>query len=313
MDPVMLPAASVPGILHFVPPNLSAFEPTKPLIENTSTNTVLWVGGLCDTLLSVSYPLAIAKALGPSWSLITASLSSSGLQFGIGSISQDVKDINKILAYIHSRRPSGKIVLMGHSTGCQDCLQYAIDTSQGHGIKIAGLILQAPVSDREALHMILPEAHMVEANRTALDLCEKSHGNDILAVRLTEPIFGKAPISAKRWVDLASPGPDHTGADDMFSSDLSDERLLKTFGMIPAEAPLLMLYSGKDEAVPEHVNKKKLIQRWVDVRKQRGGTVDTVNGGIVPDATHNLNGCPEHVVTDIISRVLGFISSIESR
>ena len=39
-----------------------------------------------------------------------------------------------------------------------------------------------------------------------------------------------APVSAKRRLSLASPGPSHSGEDDFFSSDLDDERLATTFG-----------------------------------------------------------------------------------
>ncbi len=40
----------------------------------------------------------------------------------------------------------GEIIIMGHSTGCQDSLLYL---GQGKDPKIKGVILQAPVSDIE--------------------------------------------------------------------------------------------------------------------------------------------------------------------
>lgn len=66
------PASSHPGTLHFVPRNLSAFEPTKPLALSANVNTLLWIGGLSDTYLSVTYPLEIAQSLGPTWSVLQA-------------------------------------------------------------------------------------------------------------------------------------------------------------------------------------------------------------------------------------------------
>lgn len=41
-----------------------------------------------------------------------------------------------------------KIILMGHSTGCQDAMQYLL--TKHHQTPIHGAILQAPCSDREA-------------------------------------------------------------------------------------------------------------------------------------------------------------------
>lgn len=40
------PASAHPGTLHFIPPNLSAFEPTKPLVRSLNVNTLLWIGGM---------------------------------------------------------------------------------------------------------------------------------------------------------------------------------------------------------------------------------------------------------------------------
>ena len=114
------PASSHPGTLHFIPPNLSAFEPTKPLALSANVNTLIWIGGLFDTYLSVSYPLAIAQSLNPTWSVVMASLDSAGKGWAASSISRDADDMAKIVAYFKNQRPGGKIVIMGHSTGSQD-------------------------------------------------------------------------------------------------------------------------------------------------------------------------------------------------
>ena len=130
--------------------------------------------------------------------------------------------------------------------------------------------------------------------------------------RLTAPAYGRVAITARRWVDIASPGPDHTGTDDYFSSDLPHERLMKTFGKIPASTALLVLYSGSDPSVPPFVNKDDLVNRWVAAVHEGGGNVDKINGGIVPDATHNLNGCPEPVVRDLVQRVVGYVGRLDN-
>ncbi|USW57723.1 Putative fusarinine C esterase SidJ, alpha/Beta hydrolase [Septoria linicola] len=306
------PATSTPGILHYVPNNLSAFEPSKPLASGKSVNTLLWIGGMFDTPGQVAYPFTIAQALGPDWSLLTASLSSSGYSWGTTSIAKDAEDVARIIAYIKERRPGGKLVIAGHSTGCQDCMEYTIGEGAEKRPAVDGVILQAPVSDREAIENELPKDVKHNIDQTALKMCRENQARDVLPNKLTKNVFGgRLAISAKRWVDVSSPGPAHSGSDDFFSSDLPDERLKSTFGKLPSRTPLLILYSGSDESVPATVDKEKLVQRWTSAVKEGGGVVDQASG-VVKGATHNYNGNPEDVVQDMVKRVLEFTGRIGS-
>jgi len=301
-----------PGVLHHVPPNLYAFEPTKPLVRSLDVNTLLWVGGLSDTLLSVAYPLKIAQALPPTWGFATVSLGSTGNSWGTTSIAQDAADLARLVAYFKERRPGGKIVIMGHSTGCQDCMEYLVGAKAEQRPAVDGVILQAPVSDREAIAHHLPQAVVNEANQLALKMCREGHDKDAMPNRLTRPLFGDVAIMARRWVDIASPAPDHTGADDYFSSDLPDDRLNSTFGRLRPSTPLLLLYSGNDESVSPSLDKDTLIYRWIKTVRENGGKVDRLNGSIVPGAMHNLNGSPEAIVQDLVLRVQGYIERLDN-
>lgn len=53
---------------------------------------------------------------------------------------------------------------------------------------------------------------------------------------------------------------------DLFSADLSDDQLLKTFDMIQKQGllrhKLMVLYSGADQTVPDTVDKEKSLTRW---------------------------------------------------
>lgn len=307
------PSSAHTGTLHYVPGNLAAFEPTKPSGGAEAENTLLWIGGMFDTFLSVTYALRIAETLPPNWRLITASLGSAGKSWGVGSIAQDAEDMAKLVTYFKQQRPEGKIVIMGHSTGCQDCMEYVVGAKAEERPPVSGVILQAPVSDREAMAHHLPKAFLDEANQLALKMCREGHDKDAMPHRFSKQMGGRIAITARRWIDIASPGPDHSGADDYFSSDLPDERLKSTFGKLPASTPLLILYSGSDESVPASVDKLNLVSRWTKVVQDSGGNVDRSNGGIVLEATHNLNGCPEHVVRDLVQRVAGFINQLEDR
>jgi alpha-beta hydrolase superfamily lysophospholipase len=264
-----------------------------------------------DTLHSTLYPFSIAQALGPTWSLVTASLGSAGMGWGVSSIARDAEQMSQIISYLKEKRPGGKVVIMGHSTGCQDCMEYLVGKDAGKRPAVDGIILQAPVSDREALQQELPEAFKHEADSLALKMCRDKQAQDAMPNRLTKPVFGRIAITAQRWLDVSSPGPDHSGADDYFSSDLPIARLKTTFGKLPSTSPLLILYSGSDESVPKSVDKLKLVDTWSGVVKDAGGSVDEVNGGVVAGASHSLSTSPDEVVQDIVRRVVGFVGRID--
>lgn len=264
-----------------------------------------------DTPLSVSYPIALSQTLGPTWSVVTASLGSAGMGWGVSSIARDAEEMAKIVSYLKEQRPGGKIAIMGHSTGCQDCMEYLVGKNAERRPPVDGIILQAPVSDREAIGKSLPEAHVHEANQLALKMCREGKEKDALPNRLTKPLFGRIGITARRWVDIASPGPYHDGADDYFSSDLSDERLQNTFGKLPTSSPLLILYSGDDDGVPGSVDKRRLVQKWMHITETYGGSVDGVNGGVIEGASHNLNNQPDEIVGDLVRRVHGFTTRLD--
>lgn len=301
---------SRPGTLHNIAPNVSAFEPSKPL-SSSSPNTLIWIGGLSDTYSSVAYPYTLAQSLGPRWSLVIAALSSTGNSWGTSSIARDAEEIAKIVAFVKERRSSGKVVIMGHSTGCQDCMQYLTGTGADKRPPVDGAVLQAPVSDREAIEADLPKSFVNEANQLALKLCRERKDKEIMPNRLTSPLFGRTAVAARRWVDIASPEPDHRGADDFFSSDFDEERLRESFGKLPARTPVLILFSGSEENVSPSLDKEALVKRWTGVAQGAGASIDDENGGVVKGASHNLNGNPEHIVQDLVGRVLAFVERLD--
>lgn len=89
--------------------------------------------------------------------------------YGTSSLHQDVKELDQLLDYLFSE-PSlqqqqssnegstGKqvivedeVVLIGHSTGCQDSVFYMKHGRPDLKKRVKGVVLQAPVSDREWL------------------------------------------------------------------------------------------------------------------------------------------------------------------
>ncbi|KAG0003932.1 hypothetical protein BGZ79_010786 [Entomortierella chlamydospora] len=71
------------------------------------------------------------------------------------------------------------------------------------------------------------------------------------------------------------------GDDDMFSSDIPFEKMQELFGQV--KSPLIMVHSAKDEYIPEHINKDKLIS-------QLAAACPTCVGAIVlSDADHAIS------------------------
>ncbi|KAF2689242.1 DUF1749-domain-containing protein, partial [Lentithecium fluviatile CBS 122367] len=300
-----------PGTIHMYNARLFAFEhaPPTPNPNGNPPNTLLWIGGLGDGLLTVHYPRAIAAALPPTWVLAEVLLSSSYKGWATGSLSRDSRELSECVKYFKSLRPGGKVVLMGHSTGCQDAMEYLVGEGSEGREKVDGAVLQAGVSDREAW---IAMAEGDEKLKRVLEgvvgmaksLIDQGKGKEALP-REGNPVaemFGTT-VTAYRAYSLLAPG----GDDDYFSSDLSDTILASTFGSIPRSTPIMFLWGSEDPYVPSHMSKEGILKRWGEFVRRGGGVVDDVNGGVVRGAHHNLNDDGEGVVKDLVGRVLGFL------
>lgn len=197
---------------------------------------------------------------------------------------------------------------MGHSTGCQDVMEYLTGSGHENREPVQGAIMQAGVSDREAAEMMFCPQDLKTTNALAKKMVDEGRGEDVLPMEKTAAFFGTA-VCARRWLDLAS--PDHQGADDMFSSDLTDEQFAKTFGTLKGKAKLCILYGGNDEFVPPKVDKEGLVQRWASIVKKTGGSIDEENSGIIEGATHDYKEAPKEVFDELTRRVLGFLEGLE--
>ncbi|WEW55088.1 hypothetical protein PRK78_000516 [Emydomyces testavorans] len=311
MDEVFVPRAS-PGILHHYSEGLCAFEygDSDPKYK---PHSLLFIAGLSDGLGTVPFINDLVKALEPTnWSVFSVLLSSSYGGWGLGSLDKDVEEIARCVEYVRAYKAAqcqdtdGKITLMGHSTGSQDVLHYLYSSNplQAKRLQVDGAILQAPVSDRENLLNCLRSSDvMTKEYNELVDLAKKniaSGGKNITLPLASTSSIGfpsDVPISSHRFLSLASPdSPESPLEDDLFSSDLSDERLQRTFGAIGSRGilknSLLVLPSGADEFVPSWVNKEKLLERWEQATKQVVGSRDIwdVNSGIVTGAQHSPSG-----------------------
>ncbi|PNS17621.1 hypothetical protein CAC42_3016 [Sphaceloma murrayae] len=302
---------------HHIPP-ISAFQLPRTssdptVLSSRPPNVILWVGGLSDTFGNVSYPFTLAQCLPPSWTLVHLVLSSSGNSWGTTDLDADVREIAKAVAYFRSLQEAGsKIVLMGHSTGCQDAMHYVSSPLQtGAELdrpRVAGIILQAPISDREALLHALDKSTYDHANDIAQKMVRDGKESDCMPNEITGAVFGQCAITAKRWLSLAS--PDQKGDDDYFSSDLPDERLQATFGSISRDTHLLLLYGAADEHVPEYVKPVEMLERWTTFASKAGAKVHPESRALLRGASHNLNGDPQPVLDELYRRVTAFLADL---
>ncbi|KAF6072522.1 hypothetical protein FOB64_000555 [Candida albicans] len=228
------------GIVHTYGFNLTAFEfTTDP--SNISPNIILFVGGLGNGLLNIPYLPELADSASNEFQ------STDG--WGTSSLDRDTSE-----------------------------LQSAIDISV-QNVVVQGGILQAPVSDSEALserEWILPQEYR----------------------KLTWGV----PTSAYRFYSLAS----KRGDDDYFSSYLTQEDYTKSFGKV--NKPLLVLYGSIDEFVPEYVDKENLVSTW---KQSTSSQYWSEHSQIIKGATHNLgDGSDAGVIEHLVSVVKKFISDL---
>ncbi|KAL2423962.1 hypothetical protein ABEF95_010631 [Exophiala dermatitidis] len=306
--------------------NANANVSSQSLAQNTSTpptNVLLFVGGMYDVFRSPSYIEDLAALFprdihGQKWRVMHVQLSSSGKCFGLYDLDRDVDEISTAITFIRTEithSPTSPVVLMGHSTGCQDLLHYLISPVKSDRPTISGAIFQAPVSDREALLLDMStDPATRQSYQTCLSIAESTppehHKTTILPLHFSRQCMGPAPLTIARFLSLASPGsPDNPGMDDYFSSDLSDGRLLDTFGRIGSAKHLrshstststsstnkntksvIFLPSGSDEHVPPSIDKSLLLARWKHAVETDAQASLSPHSQIVKNGLHDISG-----------------------
>ncbi|CAX42735.1 conserved hypothetical protein [Candida dubliniensis CD36] len=304
------------GIVHTYGFNLTAFEFTTSDSKKTSPNVILFVGGLGNGLLNVPYLPQLAdsasnefqSADGGSWSLVQVLLSSAYQGWGTSSLDRDAFELQSAIEYFRSERGGNrqKIVIMGHSTGCQDVIHYLTKTLYKENIpetsQVQGGILQAPVSDSEALSSGRdPAKYEALIQRVYEEYISKGRENEILPQEYRKITWGM-PTSAYRFYSLAS----KRGDDDYFSSYLTEDDYKNSFGKV--NKPLLVLYGSIDEFVPEYVDKEKLVSKW---KQSTPSQYWSEHSQIIKGATHNLgDGSDAGVIDYLVSVVKKFISDL---
>ncbi|AEO69211.1 uncharacterized protein THITE_44080 [Thermothielavioides terrestris NRRL 8126] len=281
-------------------------------------NVLVFIGGLGDGPHTIPYvrhlatylssssnnnnntPATASGSPAPRYRVFEARLTSAFSAFGYGSLAQDARELAALVR--HLRGPlvgARRVVLMGHSTGCQDCLEYVGRegwAEEGEGLKVDGLVLQGPVSDREAIGMTEDKREVEAALRVAERMVREGRGGEVMATGEMPSGWRGSPVTAYRWASLAGVG----GDDDYFSSDLPDEKLESVWGRL--EQPVLILPSEKDEWVPADTDVMGLVNRWKSFCKP--GIASDLSG-LIPGANHRVdNPAGQEWLADRVARFL---------
>ncbi|KAK3315984.1 hypothetical protein B0H66DRAFT_499037 [Apodospora peruviana] len=224
---------------------------------STSKNALVFIGGLTGgphttDLGFLSQALAENSSMG--YSLWEFRMRSSFAGFGFSSLANDAEDISGLVRYLRQLGKE-KIILMGASTGCQDCLEYLDRDKYPHFAPVDGYILQSPISDREAALKFMTAEDLEASVIAAKEMIDRGEENEVMPNRIIPPVFG-TPVTAYRWYSIVAKG----GDDDYFSSDLSDERVKEIWGKV--NKPIMILPGKCDEMVPPSVNRVALLHRW---------------------------------------------------
>lgn len=247
------------------------------------------VGGLTCGLMYSEYLKPLARRLDEAgWSLVQLLMSSSHQGYGTYGVRRDAEELYDLSRVLKRRYCSECIVILGHSTGCQDAVMYARHhKDKEFAATLSGVVLQGPVSDREYFGSY-PECQ--ERLQKARKMIEEGRGKEI-AFRMTE--MDGAPMTAQRWLDLVS----RNGEDDMFSSDFSDEELQEKLSALQGVSTCVMM-SGADECqVPLGIRPDAVGARLVDA------IGPTATLCVIQDGSHDLGEHSDEAAAEIVKFV----------
>jgi len=268
------------------------------------SNALVCIGGLTDGLLSLRYMPSLAKSLQQiGWRTFQPVLQSSYRGWGFASLHADASGIDRFLSFLHSSRGVTSVVLLGSSTGCQDAVQFLKEGEEAKLVK--GMVLQAPVSDREALLMGKSEAELraiQEYGQLASDMIRDGKGDEILPRAACE-LFGPPDVvSAYRFDSLTRRLAD----DDMFSSDFSEHEMMQKLGHI--HVPTLIAMSKDDEYVPDFVDLASLGRRMANAMAV--GPVNSAECLFLESGGHGVRG--QKAEAPFVEAVASFVSRLDT-
>lgn len=297
----MSASAPFPVTVHPYPSPKVRHACAYELGPSSARNAVVFIGGLTDGPHTVPYIRTVAAKLqatpGLDYSVFEIRMRSSFFGFAWSSLANDVQDISALVKYLRGLGKQ-KIILFGHSTGCQDCIEYT-DYDKHHNEPVDGFIIQGSISDREAYGDAMSAEAVDDIVSLTRDMIDNGKQKDAVPKSKLPPNFiFPCPFSAYRLYSLTAVG----GDDDYFSSDLPDDTVRSIWQRV--KKPILIVPSGKDEYVPASVDFAKLLAKWKSVCP-----VASDLSALIPEANHTVD--PPSSQEWLAERVTRFLGGLE--
>lgn len=281
-------------------------------------HSLVFIGGLTDSLGSVSYLERVAQGIAPfGFSVTQLQLSSSLGGWGYCSLEGDAQEIALGVQWLR-KKGKDKIILMGSSTGCQDIMQYLSYPDRGENTGIDAAVLQAPVSDREAWEYDSddddPEA--IRRLDDATKLVKEGKGYQLLPRKVAPQLpkgpenatsdtkvgnvgaVNDPPMTAYRYWSLYAKG----GDDDYFSTlDFTPEQMLHIWqagskGLKKdSKGHILALVGAEDETIPRpKITPESIVKAWRDAVHDKPDV--RARFEILPGASHQVEDAAAQIV-----------------
>ncbi|KAI8333612.1 hypothetical protein BC941DRAFT_401151 [Chlamydoabsidia padenii] len=251
-----------------------------------SNKTVIFMEGLTDGYNGVPYLSKLNDTVTKhGYSLIQIHTTSFYNGYGASSLSNDAKELDYLIDYLRQHRNRTQIVVMGHSTGCQDCYWH---NKYGRN-KVAGYILQAPASDRE--YYVAECQDSACHIQLAVTMREQGRGSDWMPRFISD-----VPVTADRFYSLHAYG----GDDDVFSTDLTDDELDKLYKDV--NQPMMVIHGQQDEFYKSSMDPMVMLQRL----QKSCPAIKKI--AVVPGANHKIfDPQAQTILMDLVSSFLDML------
>lgn len=253
-----------------------------------SKKCLILLSGMTEGPMSLHYTDGLVHSLQPhGWSVIMPVLSSSWNAYGTSSLHSDAQELSELLKYINKHYDINEILLMGHSTGAQivtwfTAYEYEKENSELKNlVKLRGVILQAPASDRQYLESVMGDIEMqkwcqIAKERMGQDKIDnKQHG------WMPRESYS-FPITPYRFLSLTVKG----GDDDLFTPTIKKgtKKEIQSIHSISKliRIPIAVYISEKDQYIPiptcidDYVT---YFEKWPSVNHIK----------VIPESLHGLN------------------------
>lgn len=125
-------------------------------------------------------------------------LGSSYLGYGVTTLGEDSQQLAALLTHLRDVHAVGRVVVCGHSTGCQNWLHFLSHAAPDVCAMVSGVILQGAVSDRDYACTLPDTEHLVEV---AQGMVDSGRGDELMP-----RAAGPGPTTATRYLVRGSSG-----------------------------------------------------------------------------------------------------------